>query len=301
MGLKVIAFPPGGSILTSSRAPYGSLDSSFGSGGKVVTSFGTLQDIADAVAVKGNKIVVAGASKSLVTGNDFALARYNKDGSLDSSFGTGGKVTTDFNGGFDSANGVAFVGDDIVAAGYVDGLTPMSDFGLARYNTNGSLDGRFGTGGKVRTDFFGGEDAGHALDVKGDEIVVVGSAQNGADPNDFAAALYDRRGRLDPEFGTGGKATLNIGADDVANGGGFGPRDTVVAAGDTYTGATDQFAVARWTEEGQPDPRFGTGGFTTTAIGGFSGAFAMSLGPENKLVAAGYSDSDFAVARYLNK
>jgi len=74
----------------------------------------------------------------------------------------------------------------------------------------------------------------------------------------------------------------------------------VIAAGDPFS-ASDQFAVARWTKNGAADPSFGTGGFTTTAIGGDSGAFAMALGPENKIIAAGYSDDNFAVARYLNK
>jgi uncharacterized delta-60 repeat protein len=234
-------------------------------------------------------------------GRNFALVQFNKNGSLDSSFGTGGLAWTDFNGLDDVVHGVAFMGDDLVAAGPVGGIGAGRDFGLARFNKKGSLDTGFGTGGKVETDFFGGNDAANALDVKGERIVAVGVAQNGVTLDDFAAALYDKRGNLDPHFGTGGKATLDVGDIDTAFGGGFGPGESVVAAGDTYGSGPDQFAVGRWTKDGQPDPKFGTGGSTTTLIGTSSAAFAMTLGPEDKIVAAGYSDDTFAVARYLNK
>src|ERR1700694_827347 len=147
----------------------GTLDPSFGNDGKVVTSFSGY-DFADAVVLKGDKIIVAGESRAGGGGNNFIVARYNRNGSLDTSFGTGGFVTTDFNGGFDSANSVALMGDKIVAAGYVQGTD--SDFGMARYTRQGALDTTFGVGGKVETDFGSGNDYGHAIDVKGDRIVV---------------------------------------------------------------------------------------------------------------------------------
>jgi uncharacterized delta-60 repeat protein len=293
-----ITTPDGGATYEFALARYnknGSLDSSFGTGGEVVTNFGDNNDFADAVAVKGDKIVAAGFANY-----DFGLAQYKKNGSLDSSFGTGGLVKTDFDGNFDAANAVAFRGDNIIAAGYANYFSGNTNFALAAYNKNGTLDASFGTGGKVETDFAGSDDAGHAIDVKGDQILVVGEASIGGQ-RDFAAAVYDKRGALDPHFNGTGKATLDIGGDDAAYGGAFGPDDTVVAAGDTYNG-NDRFAVARWTKKGVPDPKFGGGaGFTTTAIGVDSLALAMTLGPEDKIVAAGYSDGNFAVARYLNK
>jgi len=303
MGDKIVVAgytSPGGNTFYFALARYnkdGTLDQSFGNGGKVVSNFSGY-DFADAVAVDGDKIVAAGETRAGGPGDDnFAIARYKKDGSLDGSFGNSGLVATDFNGGFDSANGVAFMGDKIVAAGYVEGAN--FDFGLARFNKNGTLDSSFGTGGKVETDFGNGNDFGHAVDVRGDRILVVGSASNATD-QDFAAAVYDKRGMPDTHFNVTGRSTIDMGGDDTASGGAFGPEDTVIAAGDTFS-ASDQFAVARWTKNGAADPSFGTGGFTTTAIGGDSGAFAMALGPENKIIAAGYSDDNFAVARYLNK
>ncbi len=73
----------------------GALNPSFGTGGTVTTNFTGHGDVANAVAVQGDgKIVVAGFAFSSGINGDFALARYNADGSLDTSFGTGGKVTT---------------------------------------------------------------------------------------------------------------------------------------------------------------------------------------------------------------
>jgi uncharacterized delta-60 repeat protein len=272
----------------------GSLDTSFGTGGKVVTTFGDGNDYGDAVAVKGDKIVVAGFAAG-----DFGLAEYTKSGALDQSFGSGGLVKTDFDGGFDSANGIAFRGDTLIAAGYANYFSGNTNFALAAYDKRGVLDSSFGTGGKVETDFAGQDDSAHAVDVHGDRIVAVGEASV-AGNNDFAAAVYDKRGVLDPKFNGTGKATMDIGGDDAAYGGGFGPGESVVAAGTTWD--TEQFAVARWTKTGQPDPKFGAGtGFTTTSVGAlYSNGLAMSFAPDDKIVVAGVADDQFAVARYFD-
>jgi uncharacterized delta-60 repeat protein len=284
----------------------GSLDQSFGTGGKVTTDFGGSEDIADAVTIEGDKIIVAGGTTS---GGDenFALARYNKDGSLDQSFGTGGLVTTDFDGGFDAANSVKVMENRVVAVGYAN-FRNDSNFALARYMDDGSLDPSFGSGGKVETDFNGGEDAAHSVDIRGETIVAVGSAERGpmTTNQDFAVAEYDKYGALDPRFGGNGKTTLDMGGDDEADAGAIQYDGRVVAVGGTPDGQFgDHFAVARFLSDGSPDPSFGGGtGFTTTQIGVDSDAYAVALGPDNRIVAAGYASLDgvnyeFAVARYL--
>jgi uncharacterized delta-60 repeat protein len=274
----------------------GALDPSFNGTGQVTTAFGDGQDFADAVVVKGDKIVAAGYA-----GGDFALARYEKNGTLDSSFGGDGLVTTDFDGGFDAANGVAYMSDRIVAAGYAN--YPGSNFAVARYEKDGSLDTSFGGTGKVETDFAGGNDAGHAIDIKGNRILVVGSATVGT--QQFAAVLYTKDGNLDPSFNSTGKTTMSVGPDAVAYSGAFGPGDTVVADGYTcfscsFTFSGNEFGVARWTKDGLPDTSFGGTGFVTTPVGGSdSGASALVIAPGNKIVAGGYSDDFFAIARYF--
>jgi uncharacterized delta-60 repeat protein len=276
------------------------LDQSFGTGGKVVTDFGPGEDFANAVAVKGDKIVVAGTTETGGGGRNFALARYKKDGSLDSSFDGDGEVVTDFAGDTDSVGGVTFAGNKILAAGYA--RMADYDFALAQYDEkDGSLDPSFDGDGKVTTDFGNGDDIAHAVDVKGDRLLAVGVAPNGAD-QDFAAAQYDKHGTLDPRFDTDGRAQLDLGGDDIAFGGAYQDDGLVAMVGATPFGFYDNFAVARFTPAGGPDPNFGGGdGFTTTLIGGESAAYAMALDGNQTILAAGYSDNDFAVARYLGK
>ena len=129
----------------------GDLDTTFGTGGIVTTGFGAASDYARGVAVQSDsKIVVAGYSSN-GTQDVFALARYNTDGSLDTSFGGNGQVTTAFGFGHDRAYSVAVQSDGkiVVAGDSSNGLN--DDFAVARYNTDGSPDTSFGAGGKVTT------------------------------------------------------------------------------------------------------------------------------------------------------
>ena len=137
----------------------GSVDTSFGSGGKVVTAV-TDNEFLDAQAFAlalqpDGKIIGAGWCTGPQGGTDYALARFNTDGSFDSSFGTAGRVTTDFlNRGNDTINSlVVQPNGKIIAAGFSDLRLSADLFALARYNSDGNLDNSFGTGGKVTTAF----------------------------------------------------------------------------------------------------------------------------------------------------
>ncbi|MEW6498402.1 MAG: DUF4347 domain-containing protein, partial [Cyanobacteriota bacterium] len=122
----------------------GDLDLSFGIGGKVTTNFnGNYDEARDVLIQSDGKIVVAGFTSDSSFNDDFALTRYNSNGTLDTTFGTGGKVTTDFNGSTGTGLSVIQQSDGkIVVAGRVH-----NDFALTRYNSNGTLDTTFGTGG----------------------------------------------------------------------------------------------------------------------------------------------------------
>ncbi len=174
----VTAVLPGAAV-----AAPGDLDPSFGSSGKVTTDFGG-SDAASAVAIQTDgRIVAAGRSGS----GDFALARYNVDGSLDPTFGSSGMVMTDF-GGSDAASAVAIQPDGrIVTAG----RSGSGDFALARYNADGSLDPSFGSGGKVTTDF-GGFDLALGVALQSDGKIV--AAGQGGSSFDFALARYNADG-----------------------------------------------------------------------------------------------------------
>jgi uncharacterized delta-60 repeat protein len=237
----------------------GSLDTSFGSGGKVTTDFGGCDscDVATALAIQQDgKIVAAGVSGA----NDdyFAISRYNSNGSLDTSFGNGGKVLTPFNG---FASGVAIQQDGkIVAAGYSGGPNVCnggdygSDFALARYNTDGSLDTSFGCGGKMTTDFAGNGsvDQARAVAVQKDaKIVAAGFSGFSGPPGtgyDFALARYDPNGSLDANFGHGGKATTDFGSSDFGEALVVQSDGQIVVAGegDNEGSRGGNFALARY-------------------------------------------------------
>lgn len=149
---------------SAAQAAPGDLDPSFSADGRETTDLGPGPGQAQAVARQADgKIVTAGTSA-----DDFALARYNPDGSLDTTFSDDGKLTTDF-GSRDEANAVAVQNDGkIVAAGNAD---ESNDFALARYNADGSLDTTFSGDGKVTTDF-GSSGAARAVSVQGDGKIV---------------------------------------------------------------------------------------------------------------------------------
>jgi uncharacterized delta-60 repeat protein len=284
--------------------------------GIVTTPIGSLKDYALALGIQSdNKIVVAGYSFNN-NKYDFALVRYKTDGSLDTGFGTGGKVTTSIGNGSlnDYANALGIQSDGkIVAAGYSYNGTKYN-ITLVRYNADGSLDTGFGTGGIVTTSIGSGsiiDDKAHALVIQSDgKILVAGSSyDNTRSKYNFVLVRYNTNGTLDnPGFGTGGIVTTPIGSDgywDFANALGIQSSDgKIVAAGSSNSGSNYDFALVRYNTDGSLDTGFGTGGIVTTPIGS-SDDYALALGiqSDHNIVVAGYSLSgsnyDFAIVRYL--
>ena len=219
----------------------GSLDTSFDTDGKVTTDIGTsTADSGSAVAIQSDgKIVVAGTSGS---STDFAAVRYNTDGSLDTSFDTDGKVTTDIGTSTtDSGSAVAIQSDGkIVAAG-----TSSNDFAVVRYTTTGALDTSFDTDGKVTTDIgTSTTDTGSSAVIQSDgKIVVVGDNYS-----DFAIVRYTTTGALDTTFDTDGKVTTDIGTStsDAGTAVAIQGDSKIVVAGRSGAGGPPSFAVARY-------------------------------------------------------
>ena len=154
---------------------------------------------------------------------DFALARYNPNGTLDTSFSGDGRKTTDFAGPDDGATGVAIQSDGkIVVVGRTGFGSPFGDtfdFALARYNSNGTLDTSFSGDGK-QTASFGDSDVPTGVVVQGDgKIVAVGNTCNGNPDTtcDFALARFDFNGSLDTSFSGDGKQTADLGDIDIAD------------------------------------------------------------------------------------
>ncbi len=269
----------------------GSLDTGFNSTGTRTLHVGSNADVAYAVAIQSDgKVVVAGA-----TNNNFVVARFNSDGSLDTSgsFNPNGYVTTNFPGNVtDAAYAVALQGDGkIVAAG-----VSTNNFAVARYNTNGSLDTTFDTDGMVTTNF-GSTDTANAVAVQPDGKIVAAGVSN----NNFSVARYNTNGSLDTTFDTDGMATTDLGASEYGYGVAMQWDGKIVVAGRSG----NNFAVVRYTTSGALD-NTGTGsfgganGYVTTDFGGTDYAYGVAIQPrDGRIVAVGIANNtDFAVARY---
>ena len=281
----------------------GSLDTSFNGTGKVTTAIGPGADYAEALALQPDgKFVAAGWSFN-GSDRDFALTRYNPDGSLDTSFGTGGKVTTFIGSGNDTAYALALQPDGKLVAAGSNLQGTQSVVALARFNSNGSLDSSFGAGGKVAT-AIGSYAVAGALAFQPDGKLVVAGVGSTGSQRSFALARYNPDGSLDTSFGSGGKVTTAIGSTlDTAEAIGLQPDGKLVAAGSSRTGSGDVFALARYNSDGSLDAGFGSGGKLTTAVASDGEAYGLVLQPDGKLVAAGGSwdgaKEQFMLVRYL--
>ena len=279
----------------------GSLDTSFDTDGKVTADIGTsTTDTANAVTIQSDgKIIVAGSSGGMAPNSgNFAVVRYNADGSLDTSFDNDGKVTTDIGTSTaDSGSAVAIQSDGkIVVAGTSGSST---DFAAVRYNTDGSLDTSFDTDGKVTTDIgTSTTDSGSAVAIQSDGKIVAA----GTSSNDFAVVRYTTTGALDTSFDTDGKVTTDIGTSttDTGSSAVIQSDGKIVVVGDNYS----DFAIVRYTTTGALDTTFDTDGKVTTDIGTSTSdaGTAVAIQGDSKIVVAGRSGAggppSFAVARY---
>ena len=287
-------------------AAPGDLDRSFGGTGKVITAIGTGNDFGESVAVKSEgKIVVAGASHN-GSNYDFALARYNADGTLDTSFGNGGKVTTAIGTGRDSANTLAIQSDGkIVVAGLADNASAIPEFALVRYHPNGTLDTSFNGTGKVTTSVFGHQDVVKCVVVQSDgKILATGQTSTGAG-YPFGIVRYNANGSLDTTFGGTGKVATDFGFSTISEAVTLQSDGKIVVAGRTFTAGSNDFALVRYNTNGSLDTSFGSSGKVTTSLtSDEDNAYSVVVQSDGKILVAGVAGdknpghADFALVRY---
>jgi uncharacterized delta-60 repeat protein len=267
----------------------GSLDATFDGDGKVMTSIGSTDEIYSIMVLPDGKILVGGTSYSGIS--RFALARYNPNGSLDASFGSGGIATHAFFSGNHVIYSLARQADGkIVAAGTING-----NFAVARYNVNGTPDLTFSGDGVFSTDFFGNETA-YSVAIHPDGRIIA------AGVSDFQTLVMSitPTGGHDNSFDGDGiiKTTYSSSADAIysiliQNDG------KVVIAGTSWSATSSDFLVVRYMPNGALDPSFDGDGILMLDMGS-SEAYATIMGWNNRLVVAGYSGSHLAVARLTN-
>ena len=315
--LPIVGHPQNVHALSTDVVP-GNLDTSFDNDGKVTTLVGPQDNFGEDVAIQGDgKIVVVGrADPGIDTGQDnFALVRYNPNGSLDTDF-DGGKVTTDIANGFDSGKAIAVQPDGkLVVAGYAyppptQCFTPTCYmFALARYYVNGTLDTAFGMNGVAETQVSPMNDIPTDLAIQSDgKIVVVGYTENPGHPADsnFALVRYNPDGSPDNSFGVNANSTVITNMSNSTS----EQAETLAVQRDgkiLVAGfASDQFALARYNANGILDDAFGDHGKVITNMAGgssdTSSAEGIALLADGKILVGGSaagSKSGIALARYL--
>jgi uncharacterized delta-60 repeat protein len=270
----------------------GSLDTSFDGDGKATTDFASSGDNVYALLIQPDGKIIAGGSARIGTTTNFALARYLPNGALDTSFDADGKVNTDFRGDFDQIESLALQADGkIVAAGVADDANGADDFGLARYNTNGSLDASFDGDGKIITDFNQDTDWAFAVAIQTDGKIIAGGKTQTATSDDFALARYNSNGILDTTFDADGLATTDFLNDvDEINTILIQPDGKIVATGiaSLFNGTQIDFGAARYNADGSLDTTFSRDGRASADFGeDFDEGFAAVLQADGKIVVGG--------------
>lgn len=281
----------------------GTPDDSFGMNGVVTTGTVNVTDQAKAVAIQSDgKIVTAGFTGVMSSAN-FDVHRFNGNGTLDNSFDGDGRVSTDFNGGLDASWGIAVQPDGkILAVGLVDQFTQR--FGLVRYNSDGSLDNSFATGGISTVNFAGQSDKAWDVKLQDDgKIVAVGSSLQGGFDTDFCAARWKTNGQLDSTFGGQGTVLIDVGPGaGSANAVLIQPDGKIVLGGHSQAGSLYGFQFARLNSNGTLDNTFNGTGLARIEVNGIDDAASeIALQPNGKIVAFGYtsvaSQYDVAIVR----
>ncbi len=301
-------------IVSTANAQAGSLDNTFGSSGKVMTDFGTTaSSFGNAIAIQPDgKILVAGKNYTSATNNDFALVRYNINGTLDNTFDTDGIVTSDFFTANSIANCMAIQADGKILVAGTD-YGGNGSYGVARYNSNGTPDISFGTNGKAVA--CTGVCNSIAMQADG-KILLAGTREDYV----FQIARLTINGTPDFSFGSSGTEAYSVGPGGTTGSFSFAysvlvqSDGKIILAGYYYyapTGGSHRFVVARINSNGTSyDTGFGNGGNSYGDIvdpnmnmGSYNdNAFCAALQSDGKILIAGSANSssangDFAVMR----
>ncbi len=301
----------------------GSLDTTFGKKGKVLTAIETkkgedyLDYAADIAVDEDGNILVAGSTYTADGAGESAVVRYNSKGVLDKTFGKNGKAVVDL-GGDDSADAIALQPDGkILLAGAGNPNGEAYDFVVGRLNPDGSLDEDFGVEGTYWVDVKEGMDWATDVAVLPDgSIILGGSGQVGeiecGDEGETCPKLgpvaikLTTDGILDEDWAMGGGVVYEFDGSTPAYGMAVREDGMIVLTGSV---SHDHFMTMLLTPEGELDTDFGEEGVAVTQFeGGQSTSYAAAIQADGKIVVAGevawdseeseYGDYDFALARY---
>ncbi|MFI3187362.1 MAG: hypothetical protein QX198_15415 [Methylococcaceae bacterium] len=252
--------------------------------GAIITDFGSYDTGNYVFTQADGKITVMGITSG-TSSDDLAIARYNSNGSLDTTFDTDGKLIA-------SATMTINAIRPLTDGKFITVGVNSGDFAVARYNSDGNLDNTFGTDGKVTTSVYSSKDVAYAVAVQADGKLLV--AGNGDNSNElFAATRYNIDGSLDTSFSGDGKyyhSNFSGYASAVA----MQPDGKIILAGNMGS----NFSLIRLDRYGNVDTTFNGGNKINTDLGGTDNLKTVTVLGSGKILAAGTSDGDFALVRY---
>ena len=276
---------------TSDGTNYaGTLDLSFGRGGRTSTNSADAQnDYGRRIAVQPDgKVLLAGGADTV---DDLFVVRYNPDGSLDATFGDGGKVLID--AGNSTANAVALQDDGKIVLVGSSGSNGLGNVVVARLLPDGSLDTSFDTDG-IQSVFLGGNSAAFAVAIAAEGKIVAGGHAN----SKVGVLRFLPDGSLDTTFDGDGVRTVQVGGTSGLHGLALLPDGRIVGGGFTKTSGAEDLLALRLNADGSSDTSFGNAGSRVIDLGGTNDqAFDLALDAAGKLLLAGRTGDDFALAR----
>jgi uncharacterized delta-60 repeat protein len=270
----------------------GGIDTSFGTNGALAIDYGG-NDVALSGAIQTDgKIILSGSYAWGTTSSDFALARLLTNGTLDSSFGTNGKVIINFSQ-YDTADSIALQSDGKILIGGHTYYSSNDDFIAIRLDTNGVLDNTFSADGITNTDL-GSRDMGYSItSLPNQSVLLVGESGWGV-----GIVKYSLDGQLDNTFGQGGKVVLsNFSHSDVIKV--VTATDGKIFIGsDTNSGSNRDFSIIRLNSNGSIDTTFANQGRASFDFNGKNDYLSdLILLPDGKIYLTGSSTGDFSALR----
>ena len=264
----------------------GALDTSFGGTGKVATALSSSgHSYGTATAIQSDGKILAAGYAYFGNDVDFAVSRYNADGSLDLTFDQDGMVTTDIGDVSDFCYSIAIQNDGkIVVTGSTANFTQIA---VVRYNSDGSLDNTYDFDGIKILSLAANFAQGYAIATQPDGKVLI-AAQSFVNANvDFLIIRLNDNGSLDQTFDSDGLALVDLAGDDLAYAMSLQADGKIVVAGSSST----DFSAIRLNTDGSLDTTFDTDGKVQTNVSiGEDIATSLTIQSDGKIILAGFTN-----------
>ena len=288
-------------IIQMSVAQNGTLDTTFNGNGKVVTTFGDYDSTVHSIAVQNDGKIITGGTVFNHEFSQIGLARYNNDGSLDSKFGAGGKVVSSFLDVKMSLNSIVLQSNGkIIGAGIIYNNYTDSQFFLIRYNSNGTLDKKFGVNGIIIKNSINV----NSLTIQSDDQIIASGFSFDETNRDFKLMRFDRNGKLDTTFGVKGIATASIGDRDLGYDVALQSNGKIILSGTVHntSGAyNSDIVIMRFNKNGKLDTTFGINGKTLIDNNDIDEVRSIKIQSDDKILFTGWSSFpyNFMIERLL--